>query len=93
VISSNTRHANSMKEQSRRILRDVKGLGAIAADNVGDVAGRIKARGRSALAEGRRTASRVQEQILDVVAEHPVRSLLVALGVGALLGLSMRRRS
>lgn len=93
VISGNTRHANSMKEQSRRILRDVRGLGEIAADNVGDVTDRIKARGRSALAKGRRTASRVQEQLLDVFAEHPVRSLLVAIGVGALLGLSMRRRS
>jgi len=93
MMSGNSRHASTMKEQSRRILRDVKGLGAIAADNVGDAADRIKARGRSAVAEGKRTVERAQERLLEAVADHPVRSLLIAVGVGALLGLTLRRRS
>ena len=58
MMSGNSRHASTMKEQSRRILRDVKGLGAIAADNVGDAADRIKACGRSAVVEGKHTVER-----------------------------------
>jgi len=93
MMSGNSRHANTMKEQSRRILRDVKGLGAIAVDNVGEAADRIKARGRNAVAERKRTVERAQERLVDAVAEHPVRSLLIAIGVGALLGFTLRRRS
>jgi ElaB/YqjD/DUF883 family membrane-anchored ribosome-binding protein len=93
MTNGNSRHANTMKEQSRRILRDVKGLGAIAVDNVGEAADRIKSRGRSAVAEGKRTVERAQERLVDAVAEYPVRSLLIAIGVGALLGFTLRRRS
>jgi pimeloyl-ACP methyl ester carboxylesterase len=79
-------------EQSRRVLRDVKGLGSIAAENVREAAQRLKERGRGVLASGRRGMQKVERQLLDLVEEHPFKSLLVAVAVGALLGLSMRRR-
>jgi ElaB/YqjD/DUF883 family membrane-anchored ribosome-binding protein len=91
VINANSR-ANNMKDQSRRVLRDVKGLGSIAAENVGDAAQRLKERGRGVLAAGRQGLRKAERQILEIVEEHPFKSLLVAVGVGALLGLTMRRR-
>lgn len=91
MVNANSR-ANNMKDQSRRVLRDVKGLGSIAAENVGEAAERLKERGRGVLASGRRGMQKVERQLLDLVEEHPFKSLLVAVGVGALLGLSMRRR-
>ncbi len=93
MVSTNARHANHMTEQSRRILRDVRGLGEIAVENLGDAAGRLKSKGRMAVAEGRKTLDRYHEKFVDVVAEHPLKSLLVAVGIGALFGLTMRRRS
>ena len=88
-----TSRANNMKDQSRRVLRDVKGLGSIAAENVGEAAHRLKERGRDALAAGRQGLRKAERQLLEIVAEHPYKSLLVAIGVGALLGLTLRRRS
>ena len=90
VINSHSR-ANNMKDQSRRVLRDVKGLGSIAAENVGEAAQRLKERGRGALAAGRQGLRKAERQLLDIVEEHPFKSLLVAVGVGALLGLTLRR--
>jgi ElaB/YqjD/DUF883 family membrane-anchored ribosome-binding protein len=91
VVNANSR-ANNMRDQSRRVLRDVKGLGSIAAENVGEAAHRLKERGRGALAAGRQGLRKAERQLLDIVEEHPFKSLLVAIGVGALLGLTMRRR-
>jgi len=92
MVNADSR-ANNMKDQSRRVLRDVKGLGSIAAENVGEAAHRLKERGRGALAAGRQGLRKAERQLLDIVAEHPYKSLLVAIGVSALLGLTMRRRS
>lgn len=91
MVNANSR-ANNMKDQSRRVLRDVKGLGSIAAESVGAAANRLKERGRGALAAGRQGLRKAERQLLDVIEEHPFKSLLVAVGVGALLGLAMRRR-
>lgn len=83
----------NLRDQSRRILRDVKDLGSIAVEDVGDGAERIKASGRAFLASGRASLTRYENKAKRYVAENPLKSLLVAVGVGALIGLALRRRS
>ena len=96
MISENSHRATAtrnLRDQSRRIVRDVKDLGSIATDNVTDGAERLKARGRDLLASGRETVGRYQGQVKKYIAANPFRSLLMAVGVGTLLGLALRRRS
>lgn len=95
MINANSHRAGArnLRDQSQRILRDVKELGSIAADNVGDGTDRLKARGKEILAGGRETLERYQGQVRKYIAANPGKSLLMALGVGTLLGLALRRRS
>jgi len=49
--------------------------------------------GRAALNTGIKSARKAKVRIEKLIADHPVRSLLIALGAGALLGFALRRRS
>ena len=82
----------SLGRQSRKVIADVKELGAIALENVGASVNRLKDQGRGTVAKGRQKVKAAQRSFESLVADHPVKSLLVAVGVGALLGLAMRRR-
>ena len=96
MISANSHRsttARNLRDQSRRVLDDVKGLGTIAAENVGDRAEQLKQRGKDLLASGRETVGRYQGQVKKYIVANPFRSLLMAVGVGTLLGLALRRRS
>jgi ElaB/YqjD/DUF883 family membrane-anchored ribosome-binding protein len=83
----------SLGEQSKKVLRDVRDLGAIAVESVGRSVNRLKDRGRGVVKNGRERATRVQDTFSNYVAEHPTRSLLIALGIGTLLGIIVRRRA
>ncbi len=83
----------NVRNQSQRILQDVKDLGSIAAHDVTLGKQRLAARGRELLADGRQAISNYEDNAKQYIAEHPFKTLLVALGVGTLIGLVIRRRS
>ena len=83
----------SLGEQSKKILRDVHDLGAIAVENVGRSVNRLKEQGRGVVKKGRERSTRVHDRFVDYVADHPTKSLLIALGIGTLLGIVVRRRA
>ena len=85
VASNSQRNARNVREQSRRIVRDVKGLGSLAADAAID-------QGEDLLDAGRDVVRRYQGDLQKMVSAHPLKSLLVAIGVGTLLGLTLRGR-
>jgi ElaB/YqjD/DUF883 family membrane-anchored ribosome-binding protein len=92
AVPVNDAGGRSLGSQSRKVIADVKELGAIALENVGASVNRLKDQGRSTVAKGRQKVKATQMGFEALVADHPVKSLLVAVGVGALLGLAMRRR-
>lgn len=83
----------SLGEQSKKILRDVRDLGAIAVENVGRTVNHLKDQGRGVVKKGRERSMRVHDRFVDYVADHPTKSLLIALGIGTLLGIIVRRRT
>ncbi len=93
VNSRSPTGGRNLRDQSRRVLQDVKGLGSIAVDNVSDGTDRLKERGKELLASGRESIERYQGQVKSYIAVNPFKSLLMAVGVGTLLGLALRRRS
>jgi ElaB/YqjD/DUF883 family membrane-anchored ribosome-binding protein len=89
--STGTSAKSSFGEQSSKVLHDVQELGSIAAENVGHAATRLKEQGRDTLEAGRERAHELKGSLEKYVADHPMKALLIALGVGAVVGLSLRR--
>jgi ElaB/YqjD/DUF883 family membrane-anchored ribosome-binding protein len=95
MVSASSQRAaggRNLRDQSRRVLRDMKDLGTIAADDVVDGKERLKARGREMLSDGRDALDRYQGQVKKYIAANPFKTLFMAVGVGTLLGLALRRR-
>ena len=96
MVSTNSHRATAargLRDQSRRVLDDVKELGSMATDSVGEGAQRLKDRGVELLDEGKEKLARYRGQARKYVAANPMKSLLIAVGVGTVLGLMLRRRS
>ena len=82
----------TLSEQSGKVLHDVRELGSIAIENVGQAVNRLKEQGRGTLAKGRQRMRQARGGVETYIADHPMTSLLIALGVGALLGIALRRK-
>ncbi len=71
-------------DQSRKILDDVQELGGIAADN-------LKSQGAELLDGGRDRFKKAQRNLERYIGAHPMKSMLMAIGVGALVGFFVKR--
>lgn len=83
----------SLSEQSHRVVSEVQELGRVALDNAGHAAAKLKEKGGEALEHGRENAVKAKGQFDRVVADNPMKSVLIAAGVGAALGFMLSRRS
>ena len=92
---ANARHAlmHSLAEQSGRVVEDVKTLGRMAVKGAGRSAANLRMKGRRALKTGVERARKAKRSFDHFVENHPIGSLLIALGIGAVIGFALRRRS
>ena len=92
---ANARHAmmHSLAEQSGKVVEDVRTLGRMAAKGAGQNAANLRKKGRRALKAGVERARKAKQSFDHFVENHPIRSLLIALGIGAVVGFALRRRS
>ena len=67
---------------------EVRHLGRVAATNATKAVATLRKKGRRALA----AANRARAQVRTYVIKNPVQSLLIAMGVGAVVGFLLRRR-
>ncbi len=81
----------SLSEQSRKIADDVRELGEIAKESAGERVDELRQRGEQALNAGRERAGEAKGDLERSIAEQPLKSVAIALGVGVLLGLMARR--
>lgn len=95
--------AHTLAEQSSRIADDLREFGQLALANAGeaidtlrtrggDVAGRVKERGAEALQHGRQRVDRARAGLEGYIVENPVKSVLIAAGVGAFVGYTLHVR-
>jgi ElaB/YqjD/DUF883 family membrane-anchored ribosome-binding protein len=84
--------ARSLAEQSHRVLDEVKGLGDSALATAGDAVHHLREQGAAALENGKQKAGVAKQRFDRVVGENPMKSLLIAMGVGAVVGYALRRR-
>lgn len=81
-----------LREQVRVLTDDVKELGRLTKEALVGKVESAKTSARSAVEAGRDRAVDYRDQLADITREKPLKSVLVAAGVGALLGLFLGRR-
>jgi ElaB/YqjD/DUF883 family membrane-anchored ribosome-binding protein len=82
-----------LADQSSRVIEEVQELGRTAMASASEATAHLKEKGTAALAAGRERVGKAKQNFDTVVGEHPMKSVLIALGVGAVLGYALRRRS
>lgn len=83
--------SRGLAEQSSRVIEDIRDLGQIAASSASEVANDLRTKGVEALKAGKQKAVQVRSGIETRVGDNPWKSLLIAAGVGALIGFALRR--
>ncbi len=91
IIPSRTDDTD-LREQVRVLSNDVKELGRMTKDALADKVDLAKSAAKDAVDAGREKAVGYRDQLADATREKPMKSLLIAAGVGAVLGLILRRR-
>lgn len=82
----------TLGEQTSKVAEDVRELGHIALSGAGDAIQTVKERGSEMLEKGKAKAESAREGFEGYVAENPFKTVLIAAGIGALIGYSLRRR-
>ena len=84
--------ATTFGEQTGRVAADVRELGSIALSNAGDALTSVKERGNELLEKGKERYEDAKDGLGTYVGENPLKSVLIAAGVGALIGYLLRSR-
>jgi ElaB/YqjD/DUF883 family membrane-anchored ribosome-binding protein len=82
---------SDLSQQSQKIVEDVKDLGQIARSTASRGADELQQKGRDLAATARERAGKYEDRALEYIQQRPMKSVLMALGIGALFGLWMRR--
>jgi len=96
--------STTLGEQTGKIAEDVRELGNMALAGAGDAlktvkergsetVERVRERGHEALEKGRERMSEARDGFEGYVMENPFKTVLIAAGIGALIGYSLRNRS
>jgi ElaB/YqjD/DUF883 family membrane-anchored ribosome-binding protein len=83
---------SSIGEQAGRVAADVRELGNIALANAGDALETVRHRGTEMLEHGKERVGRAREGFEVYVADNPFKSILIACGVGVLVGYALHSR-
>jgi ElaB/YqjD/DUF883 family membrane-anchored ribosome-binding protein len=102
--SAGAERTTSFGEQTRKVADDVRELGSMAVTGAGEALQSLKERGSEAvegarerahdtLEQGKQQLVKARDGFEGYVTENPFKSILIAAGVGALLGYTLRSRN
>lgn len=83
--------ARGLAEQSGRVIEEVRELGHIAASSASDAVKDLREQSVEALKKGKQKLAGIGEGFEETVSANPWKSVLIAAGVGALIGFAIRR--
>lgn len=83
---------DGLVEESTRLVDEARDLGRRALSTAGHAVQGLRDEGAAVLETGKKRAVQYKSRLDDAVAENPMKSLLIAAGVGALLGVVLARR-
>ena len=82
---------DELAQESSRIVGDARDLGRRALSTAGDAVEGLREQGSAVLEAGRKRAVKAKGRFDDLVSDNPTKSVLIAIGVGALLGFTLGR--
>ncbi len=82
----------TLGEQTSKVAEEVRELGNIALSSAGEALQSVKERGGEVLEKGKERAGAAREGFEGYVSENPFKSVLIAAGIGALIGYGIRSR-
>jgi ElaB/YqjD/DUF883 family membrane-anchored ribosome-binding protein len=99
-MKHNTTHStDKVREHAEEILDDAQALLSATADVAGEKVADARDRLNSAIARGKETWGKVRESTVagakatdQAIRENPYKSIVIAMGVGAILGYLLARR-
>lgn len=80
-------HADQLREHGKALREDLKGLGGVAKEAVRDGLHTAKETTNRLVDQGRQGVSDVEHRVAERVRDEPMKSIAIAAGVGALIGL------
>ncbi len=97
------RKTAQLREQTETVREDIRKLGHLAKDaaqekldearaRANEAYERGRARATEAYERGREKATEVEEQVVEYIRAKPLKSVLIAAGVGAFVGILFARR-
>lgn len=81
-----------MRKQARKITQDVSQMGKIARDVAEETLGQLRESATEYKDQGLDKIQEVERTIEDYIRERPIKTILIAAGVGLLLGRFWMRR-
>ncbi len=82
--------ARGLSEQADRVMEDVRDLGQAAASSATEVAKDLRDQGLEALKAGKKKAVQAKDGLESGISDNPWKSVLIAAGIGALIGYAIR---
>jgi ElaB/YqjD/DUF883 family membrane-anchored ribosome-binding protein len=82
----------SLSEQSGKVAEEIGELGRVAVSQAGEVASNLRVKGERALHAGAERAKQARKDFEGAVSANPMKSVLIAAGVGIAIGYLLRRR-
>lgn len=88
-MSTTTRHIG---KQSRKVTKDLQEMGAVARDAAQEKVGQLRENAAGYYEQSRDSVYQAERGVEQFIRDRPVKSVLVAAGIGVLLGGFWMRR-
>jgi ElaB/YqjD/DUF883 family membrane-anchored ribosome-binding protein len=87
-----TSHIRELQDTTHALREDVQKLGKISREVAYDTLGHLRENAAGYYKEGMEKARSMEQDLEGQIQQHPLRAVLIAAGVGAFLGLLMKRK-
>ena len=84
--------ANKVREKAAEVTQNLRDVGSHVSDSAHEKLGEIKDRANDYYNRSKETAQEWEQSLESYVQEKPLQAVLIAAGVGLVLGLIWRRR-
>ena len=87
-----SKRTDEVRQRARAVRDDVRELGRAAKGAAGEAYEDVKRQAGEYVDREKLRVTEFEDQIVEYVRQKPLQSVLIAVGVGAVIGLLLRRR-
>jgi len=83
---------SQLRDQTDTVREDIRKLGRIAKDAAQEKVDEARQAATDYYGQGRERAGEMEDQLVEYIREKPIKSMLIAAGIGAFFGFFWSRR-